>query len=86
MDIHEKKKILQESLRLSGLSETQIAFLTQEKYLLASIARTDLEQTGETNVLCPKCKTHPKTNMPHEGCNRYSLRCECGYLSDGEVE
>jgi len=82
--IHEKKRILQESLRQSGLSETQITFLTREEKILANIAREEIERTGTTTVICPKCQTSPKS-LTNTNDNRYCLRCECGYIGIGEV-
>lgn len=51
--------------------------------LLANQAIEEMKKKGYVTMICPKCKTIPEVIMKG---NKTIVKCECGYVSDMEIE
>lgn len=56
-----------------------------ESRSLANQAKKQMYEFGQVDVRCPKCKTIPKVIIQGKYQERVFVRCQYGYIIDGEL-
>lgn len=84
IDIREATPAIIREAGLIQMEKNILPDLSDQSITLMQEARTQLYTTGKTDVMCPKCRTHPKTWESQNG-ERTFISCECGYVRGCEI-
>lgn len=58
--------------------------ISPQSVMLAKQVKREFEKDGKVTVVCPKCQKRPNVTTTPKG-ERTTVRCECGYVFDGEI-
>ena len=67
-----------------GAMNMKEKLLENPSYSLAKRAMSELRKFGETTVVCPKCKKHPKIKET-DGGERTYVACDCFLIYMEEI-